>query len=248
MEEGVGGVPTRRFGFIYPKAGIKKELMGLYFYLHVVRRVCDPNKDNFFITEAPHNNGVHSSYMDLLFDHTVQIDPALSRKPDWYRHAFVCTGEPFSQDNFFEPDNVTRDLEHILAKIMHRNPQLPVHYWLRIGNKAGITEAVPTGSVDIFYEKEPCLVTSDWNGVYIWGPKGKVGDLTGVSSFDCRLRKKIGGVTRAQANPQLDGGMDGTIYVEKATFFDFMRPYLFDLFRQCDWASQRRLQVFPMLT
>jgi hypothetical protein len=194
--------------------------MGLYFYLHVVRRVPDPNKDNFFITEAPHNNGVHSSYMDLLFDQTVQIDPALSPKPDWYRNAFACTGEQFSQDNFFEPADVIRDLEYILAEIMHRNPQLPVHYWLRTGNKAGITEAVVMGSVDIYYGKEPCSVTSDWHGVYIWGPKGKVRDITGVNRFDCRLRKKMVGAISAEVNPQHDDGMDGTIYVERATFFD----------------------------
>jgi len=104
------------------------------------------------------------------------------------------------------------------------------------------------GSVDIYYEKEPCFVTSDWHGIYIWGPKGKVRDITGVNSFDCRLRKKMVGAISAEVNPQHDDGMDGTIYVERATFFDFMRPYLFDLFRQCDWALQRRLLVFPMLT
>jgi hypothetical protein len=92
--------------------------------------------------------------MDILFDQTVQIDPALSPKPDWYRNAFACTGEQFSQDNFFEPADVIRDLENILAEIMHRNPQLPVHYWPRTGNKAGITGAVPMGSVDIYYEKK----------------------------------------------------------------------------------------------
>lgn len=222
--------------------------MGLYFYLHVVRRVPDPNKDNFFITEAPRNNGVHSSYMDLLFDRTAQIDPALFPKPDWYRNAFVCAGEPLSQDSFFEPADVIRDLKHILEETMHRNPQLPAHYWLRIGNKAGITEVVPMGSVDIYYENALCFVTSDWNGVYIYGRKGKVRDITGVNRFDCRLRKKILGDVRAEMIPQDDDGMDGTIYVERVSFSDFMRPYLFDLFKQCDWALQRRLLVFPMLT
>jgi hypothetical protein len=222
--------------------------MGLYFYLHVVRRVPDPNKDNFFINDAPHNNGVHSSYMDLLFDRTVQIDPELSPKPDWYRNAFACTGQPFSEHNFFEPADVILDLQRILEEIMRRSPHLPAHYWLRTGNKAGITEAVPMGSVDIYYENEPCFVTADWNSIYIWGPKGKVRDITGMSSFDCRLRRRIAGAPRAEVNPQLDDGMDGTIYVERATFFGFMRPYLFDLFRQCDWALQRRLLVFPMLT
>jgi len=80
--------------------------------------------------------------------------------------------------------------------------------------------------VDIYYEKEPCFVTSDWHGIYIWGPKGKVRDITGVNSFDCRLRKKMVGAISAEVNPQHDDGMDGTIYVERATFFDFMRPYL----------------------
>src|SRR5215475_13739554 len=216
--------------------------MGLYFYLHVVRRVPDPSKDNFFIAQAPHGNGVHSSYMDLLFDRIAQIDPALSPKPDWYRNAFGCSGgrQP-GQNNYFEPAEVLRDLEHNLAEIMRRNLQLPVHYWLRIGNKAGIIEAVPMGSVDIYYENEPCMVTSDWDGIYIWVLKGKVRNITGVLSFDCRLRKKTVGDLRAELNPQHNDGMDGTIYVERTTFFDFMRPYLFDLFRQCDWALQRRL-------
>jgi hypothetical protein len=220
--------------------------MGLYFYFHVVRRVPDPNKANFFITDAPHDRGVHSSYMDLLFDQTVQIDPALSPKPDWYRNVFSCTGQAVTQANFFEPAELIRDLERIMAEIMRRNAQLPVHHWLLIGNKAGITEVLPLGSVEIYYENEPCVVNSDWDGIYIWGPKGKVRDITGVNSFDCRLRRKTVATLRAEVNPQHDDGMDGTVYFERVTFFDFMRPYLFDLFRQCDWALRHRLQVFPM--
>jgi hypothetical protein len=53
------------------------------------------------------------------------------------------------------------------------------------------------------------------------------------------------GAIRPEVNPQHDDGMDGAIYVERATFFDFMRPYLFDLFRQCDWALATPAPGFP---
>jgi hypothetical protein len=103
------------------------------------------------------------------------------------------------------------------------------------------------GSVDIYYDGEPCRVSSGWNNVSIWSQKGRLRDITGMKSFECRLRKKSIAACESEAGAEVDG-MDGTIYVERATFFDFMRPYLFDLFRQCDWALQRRLLVFPMLT
>jgi hypothetical protein len=221
--------------------------MSLYFYLHVVRRVADPNKDNFFVANAPGNAGVHSSFMDLLFDRTSQIDPELSPRPGWYRHAFACTGEQqLTQANFFEPAEILRDLDRIMGAIITRNAQLPVYYSLRIGNKAGVVEASPMGSVPIYYEGKPCDVTLDWDGVYIWGEKGKVRDITGTKSFDCRLRAKSVAVLRTEVSPQHDDGRDGLVYVEEKTFFDFMRPYLFDLLKQCDWALARRLQLLPL--
>jgi len=137
------GVPGHlRYGFMYPRPGINKELMSRYFYLHVVRRVPDPSKDNFFITGAPHNNGVHSSYMDMLFERT-EIDPALSPKPDWYRNTFSSIGG--QEVAFFEPAEVIRDLERILAEILRRNAQLPVYHWLLIGNIAGVREVTQWG-------------------------------------------------------------------------------------------------------
>src|SRR5215469_10104426 len=221
--------------------------MSRYFYLHVVRRVPDPRKDNFFIADAPHDNGVHSSYMDMLFDRTAQIDPALSPKPDWYRNAFPCIrGQHVIQEMFFEPAEVICDLERILAEILRRNAQLPVYNWLLIGNIAGIREVTPMGSVPVYYENAPCDVCSDWDGIYIWGSQGKVREITGVNSFDCRLRKKTVADLRAEANPQHDDAINGTVYFERTTFFDFMRPHLFDLFKQCDRALRRGLQVFPM--
>lgn len=121
--------------------------MSQHFYLHAVHPVPDPSKDNFFIAQAPLNNGVHSSYMDMLFDRTVRIDPALSPKPDWYRTASSCTGgQVVTQEMFFEPADVIRDLESILAEILRRNVQLPVYHWLLIGNRAGIREVTPKGS------------------------------------------------------------------------------------------------------
>jgi hypothetical protein len=217
--------------------------MSRYFYLHVVRQVPDPSKDNFFITGAPHNNGVHSSYMDMLFERA-EIDPALFPKPDWYHNTFSFVGGQVVA--FFEPAQVIRDLERILAEILRRNAQLPVYHWLLIGNIAGIREVTPMGSVPIYYENAPCDVGSDWDGIYIWGPQGKVREITGVNSFDCRLRRKTVADLRAEANPQDEDGIDGTVYFERTTFFDFMRPYLFDLFKQCDWALRLGLQVFPM--
>lgn len=221
--------------------------MSRYFYLHVARRVSDSNTDNFFITGAPHNDGVHSSYIDMLFDRTALIDPALSPKPDWYRNAFFCGGgQVVAQEMFFEPAEVIRDLERILAEILRRNTQLPVYHWLLIANIAGIREVTPMGSVPIYYENVPCDVVSDWHGIYVWGPQGKVCEITGVNSFDCRLRKKTVADLRADPNSQHDDGIDGTVYFQRLTFFDFMRPHLFDLFKPCDWAFRRGLQVFPM--
>lgn len=223
--------------------------MGLYFYFHPVRGVPNSNHDNFLVSGAPDTDGVHSSYMEMLFGQTTQIDPGMSPRPDWYTKAFMASGgPPITQENFFEPRNVIRDLERITAEIMARNPKLPVFYWLRTGNKAGIEECAPSGSVDIYYEDEPCRVTTRWNNVSIWSAKGKVRDITGMKSFDCRLRKKTIAALENETNAQGNDGLDGTIHVEEQTFFDHMRPYLFDLFTPCDWAMRHRLQVFPMWT
>jgi hypothetical protein len=147
--------------------------MSRYFYLHVVRRLRDPNTDNFFLSNAPCNSGVHSSFMDLLFDRTAQIDPALYPKPDWYRDAFFANSKPISVENFFEPASAARDLEHTLAEIMERNARLPVRYRLRVGNKAGAAEILPGVSVPVYYENEPCELTTDEFGVHIWARKSK---------------------------------------------------------------------------
>ncbi len=206
--------------------------MGLYFYLHVVRRVPDPQKQNFFINDAPSDRGIHSSYMRMLFERSQLIDPVLSPPPRWYQNAFPNAA--ISHDMFFKPDDVSTDLEHILAEILRRNTTLPIFYWLLIGNKAGVTQVMPRSSVDIYCGEEPCEVRSDWNSIAIWGPQGKIRDLASADPLDCRLRNIWG------------SDMDGTVYFQRTTFFEFMRPYLFDLFEQCDWARGRRLHVFPM--
>jgi hypothetical protein len=222
--------------------------MGLYFYFHAVRRVPDPNKDNFFVSDAPRCGGVHSSYMDMLFARTTQINPELSPKPNWYANAFMASGQPITQENFFEPSDIVRDLERITAEIMARNSQLPVFYSLRTGNKAGIEECAPSGPVDIYYEDEPCWVSTDRDNVSIWSARGRVRDITGMKTFDCRLRKKTIAALKKETNSQHIDGLDGTIFIEEQTFFNFMRPYMFDLFTPCTWAMQHRLQIFPMWT
>jgi hypothetical protein len=222
--------------------------MSLYFYFHVACPVPDPNKDNFLVSGAPRSSGVHSSYMEMLFARTTQIDPELSPELDWYAGAFMASGRPITHDNFFEPAKVIGDLERITAEVVARNAQLPVFYWLRTGNKAGIHECSPSGSVDIYYEDEPCWVSSDWNNVSIWSVKGKVRDITGIKSFDCRLRKKTIAALQKETNAQHSDGVDGTIYVDEETFFGRMQPHLFDLFTPCNWAMKHRLKVFPMWT
>jgi hypothetical protein len=172
--------------------------------------------------------------MGMIFERSQQIDPLLSPPPSWYQNAFPKADHQITHDMFFDPEEVSADLERILAEILRRNTQLPIFHWLLIGNKAGVTDVLPRSSVDIYYGDEPCSVSSDWNSIYIWGPRGKIRDITDPDPLDCRLRNIWG------------DDMDGTVYFQRTTFFEFMRSYLFDLFRQCDWARQRRLQVFPM--
>ena len=182
--------------------------------------------------------------MNMLFERTSWIRPALSPMRDWYGKAFSLLGKPIKPENFFEPDEVIRDLEHIVAEAMRRNAHLPVFYWLRTGNEAGIIECASMGSVDIYDEGTPCWVTSDWNGVSIWGRKGKIRELTGIDRFDCILRKRS--IADCENNTGVpENGTQGIVYIQKQSFFDRMRPHLFDLFTPCEWAMQRRLQVFP---
>jgi hypothetical protein len=106
--------------------------VGLSFYFHVARRVFDPNKDNFFISGAPGNTGVHSSPMEMLFTRTYHIDPELSARPDWYSQAFSCTGAPITSARFFEPADVIRDLAQITGAMLARNAQVNTtgaHNW-----------------------------------------------------------------------------------------------------------------------
>jgi hypothetical protein len=88
----------------------------MYFYLNVARRVPDPQNQNFFINDARRDRGIHSSYMGLLFERSQQIDPWLSPPPTWYQNAFPNAGYAITHDMFFEPDEVSADLEHILAE------------------------------------------------------------------------------------------------------------------------------------
>ena len=172
--------------------------------------------------------------MRLLFEQDQEIDPWLSAPPTWYQNAFPNADYAITHDMFFEPDEVSADLEHILSEILRRNASSPIFHWLLIGNKAGVTDVMPRSSVDIYYGEEPCRVSSDWNSIAIWGSQGKIRDLASTDPLDCRLRNIWG------------DDMNGTVYFQRTTFFEFMRPFLFDLFEQCDWARQRRLHLFPM--
>jgi hypothetical protein len=221
--------------------------VGLYFYFHVARRVFDPNKNNFLISGAPLNTGVHSSIMEMFFTRIYNIVPELSARPDWYTQAFNCTGALITGAQFFEPADVIRDLERITGEMLTRHAQLAVSYRLRIGNKAGITECVPSHSVDIYSDGEPCWIRSDWNEVSIWSQKGKLRDIAAMKTLECRLRKKS--IAACKNEPgQDDDGVNATVYIEQESFASRMRPYLFDLFTPCDWASERGLLIFPMWT
>jgi hypothetical protein len=168
----------------------------------------------------------------MLFERSHEIDPWLSPPPRWSQNAFP--NREISHDMFFEPDEVSADLERLLAEILRRNATLPVLHRLLIGNKAGVTDTSPRGSVNIYDDGEPCSLHSDWNSLSLWGPKGKIRDIMSTDPIDCRLRD----IWRCD--------MDGTVYFQRTTFFEVVRPLLFGLFRQCDWARERRLQLFPM--
>ena len=221
--------------------------MGLYFYFHVARRVVDPNKENFLISGAPLNTGVHSSFMEMFFTRTYHIDPELSARPDWYTQAFSCTGVPIISAQFFEPADIIRDLERITGDMLARNAQLPVSYRLRVGNKAGITECVSSHSADIYSDGEPCSIRSDWNEVSIWSQKGKLRDITAMKTLECRLRMKSIAACKNEPGKD-DDGVNATVYLEQESFASRMRPCLFDLFTPCDWARERGLLIFPMWT
>ena len=212
-------------------------LMGLYFQFHVVRRVPDPMKDNCFVRGAPELSGIHSSSMDMLFTKITQVNTELSAGLDWYTKAFACSGQPITQAHFFEPSDILQDLQRITAEILTRNAHLPPFYWLRVGNKSGVREAVPRCGVDIYYNGEPCSVSSGWFGASIYSSRGKLQDVTNASSVDCRLR---------EANYGGKDEVEGTVYIEHESFFSHLRPFLFDLFTPCDWALRRRLLVLPM--
>jgi hypothetical protein len=221
--------------------------VGLYFYFHVARRVFDPNKDNCFISGAPQNTGVHSSVMEMFFTRIYNIVPELSARPDWYTQAFSCTGAPITGAQFYEPADVIRDLERITEEMLARHARLPVSYRLRIGNKANITECVPSHSVDIWLGGEPCTIRSDWNEVSIWSQTGKLRDITAMKTLECRLRKKSMAACKNEPG-QVDDGVNATVYIEPQSFASRMRPYLFDLFTPCDWAREHGLLLFPMWT
>jgi hypothetical protein len=211
--------------------------LGSYFQFHAVRRVLDPAKNSFFVIGEPEVIGIHSSYLEMMFTETAQIDPALYAKPAWYTGAFALLGSPITQEHFFEPAQVLGDLERIAVSMLTRDVDLPPFYWLRVGNKNGVQEFAPRCGVDIYYNEEPCSISSGWDGVAIYGRGGKLQTLTQEASFSCRLRESSYGAK---------DGAAGTVYIEREPFFSHMRPFLFDLFRRCDWALRHRLLVFPM--
>jgi hypothetical protein len=173
----------------------------------------------------------------MIFTPTAQINPELYAKPVWYTGAFACLGSPVTEEHFFEPAQVLCDLEQITLIMLMRDVDLPPFYWLRVGNNDSVREFAPRCRVDIYYNGEPCSISSGWDGVSIHGRSGMLQSLTNVASFSCRLR---------EANYEARDGVDGIVYIERETFFSHMRPFLFDLFRRCDWALRRRLRVFPM--
>ncbi len=210
--------------------------MGSYFQFHAARRVPDPEKDNFFVLGEPEVIGIHSSYMEMMFSRPTQVNPELYPRPDWYTGAFHPSRSRVSQRHFFEPAQVLGDLERIAVKMLTREAELPPFYWLRVGNKDGIREVAPRCEVDIYYNGEPCSISSGWDGVSIYGRGGKLEALTNVASFSCGLREaSYGG----------KDGVDGIVYVEREPFFSRMRPFLFELFSRCDWALRHRLLAFP---
>lgn len=204
---------------------------------HAVRRLLDPAKDSFFVIGEPEVIGIHSSYLEMLFTRTAQIDPELYAKPAWYTGAFALLRSPITQEHFFEPAQVLGDLERIAVKMLTRDVNLPPFFWLRVGNENGVREFAPGCGVDIYYNGEPCSISSGWDGVAIYGRGGKLQTLTQVASLSCRLRESGYGAK---------DGADGTVFIEREPFFSYMRTFLFDLFSRCDWALRHRLLVFPM--
>jgi hypothetical protein len=117
--------------------------LGSYFQFHAVRRVLDPEKDNFFVLVEPEVIGIHSSYMEMMFTCSAQINPEPYAKPAWYTGTFACLGAPITQEHFFEPAQVLGDLEQIAVKMLARDVDFPPFYWLRVGNKGGDREFAP---------------------------------------------------------------------------------------------------------
>jgi hypothetical protein len=221
--------------------------MGVYLHFVVARIVPDLAQDNCFVLNAPHDNGIHSSRIDILVEGAGKHAPDLAA-PAWYKNAFSAAAPSsgrLTRDHFFEPCGVLADLRRMQGMVAAHPQDFPTMHWLRVGNQAGIDclDRV-MDSLDIYHEGQPSTIFGGWDKVelrpgYPRDSSQPSIDLTNAGSFICRICQS------RSVNPIDLDGLEVLVSIDRQPFGMVIAPELDAACEVCRWAHRNACLVVP---
>jgi hypothetical protein len=216
--------------------------MGVYLSFSAARYVPDFAHENFFISNAPTDSGIHSSYVSILLKGVAKHATDLAA-PAWYTNSFYLGSSlsKLTRDHLFDPFVVMADLLRMQAIVAAYPDDFPVMHWLSVGNQAGNKCIGSLSSLNIYHEGEPSRVFGGWDKVQLRPGYPLVSsrppiDLTNQTSFKCQLQS---------VNPIELDGLEVTVYIERESFASMMAQEFESAFSVCRWAKFNACMVFP---